>query len=176
MQAAAQALLELALAAGGHDNIGIELARISAPPVAFLPAPHPPRRTRFIEFLALGLLAVAALGALSYFAMKAPWIKALLHSHWHAQPAQADSVSPPAPLLSYAVVLGPGANSSNLSAVTGWIPAELKPDKQPSCQELTGKAKEITVYYKELPPVERFIEGNRSFFQRPHGLRDQRAG
>jgi hypothetical protein len=63
------------------------------------------------------------------------------------------------------VVLGPGADDSNLYPVPGWNRAELAADKQYECRELAGKAREITAFYKELPPVGRFVESNRSFFK-----------
>ena len=163
-EAASQALLELALAAGGHDNIGIELARLNIPS-AVAPAPSKlPLRKGFMELFALCLIAVAALGALGYSAVRAPWFKSLLHSNRQAQRAQTDAANQESP-LTFAVVLGPGADDSNLYPVPGWNRAELAADKQYECRELAGKAKVITAFYKELPPVGRFVESNRSFFK-----------
>jgi len=39
-EAASKALLELALAAGGHDNIGIQLARVGVPPIRIVRTPY----------------------------------------------------------------------------------------------------------------------------------------
>jgi serine/threonine protein phosphatase PrpC len=98
LAATAKALLEMALAAGGHDNVGIELVRVGVPlapvpdavqeplkveaPVksqepAALKGPlkkqEPPKmkepfKIGFVEILVLFLLAGAALGAVLYFA------------------------------------------------------------------------------------------------------------
>ncbi len=42
IEATAKTLLEMALAAGGHDNIGIELVRVGLPPAPLPEAVHPP--------------------------------------------------------------------------------------------------------------------------------------
>jgi protein phosphatase len=77
LQAASQALLELALNAGGHDNIGIQLARLSAVPrgaaFRFQCRPRP------MEILAFCLLVFAALGALVSIALRHNWLHALRH-------------------------------------------------------------------------------------------------
>jgi serine/threonine protein phosphatase PrpC len=70
IETAAQSLLDLALAAGGHDNIGIEMVRVAKAPVAF----KPPRRTRFVTILGACLLALAVLAALAWFALKSHWL------------------------------------------------------------------------------------------------------
>jgi len=160
---AAHALLDLALAAGGHDNIGIEMARLKPPSNAALAAPKPPRRKGFMEFFALGLLAVAALGALAYFTVKNPWFKNLLHSRVPAQTAQADAPSPTSP-LTYAIV-GPDADESKLYPVPGWSPADLPGDKQYACRELAAQAKEIVIYFKDQAQAGPFIARNQSFFK-----------
>jgi hypothetical protein len=68
VQGAAHQLLELALATGGHDNIGIEIARIIQPP-----AVHPPRNEQagrlLTSILTIVLLAVAGLLLLVYFVL-----------------------------------------------------------------------------------------------------------
>ncbi len=74
--AAAHELLELALAAGGHDNIGIQMARLAGPASA---APQPPRRGRFMPFFALCLLLAAGLCAIAYFGIQHHWVHALRH-------------------------------------------------------------------------------------------------
>lgn len=78
VETAAQSLLDLALAAGGHDNIGIEMARLD-------PAPAPPpakrRRPGLLEVLALCLLALATLGTLAYFGYLRHWLHAIGHPH-----------------------------------------------------------------------------------------------
>jgi protein phosphatase len=77
VQAASRALLDLALDAGGHDNIGIELARVSvASPAA---APILQRRPRFMEILAVCLLVFAALGALVSMGLRHHWLHGLRH-------------------------------------------------------------------------------------------------
>ena len=75
---AAHMLLELALAAGGQDNIGIEMARLVLPPA---PAPPASKRFRpgFMGILALCLLALAGLGALAHFGIRHHWLHALRH-------------------------------------------------------------------------------------------------
>jgi hypothetical protein len=74
-------MLYLALAAGGHDNIGIELVRLSAPPVAASSVVTPPRQRRKFGVLAIWLLSLAGLGALANFAMTHHWLDTLLHPH-----------------------------------------------------------------------------------------------
>jgi len=78
---AAKAMLDLALAAGGHDNIGIELVRVSAPPVAPPVAITPPRQRKKIGVLAIWLLSLAGLGALANYAVNHHWLDTLLHPH-----------------------------------------------------------------------------------------------
>jgi serine/threonine protein phosphatase PrpC len=66
LQAAAHNLLELALSAGGHDNIAIEMARLILPP------PPPPRRglpPAFKWIVTLFLLAIAGLCVLAYYVL-----------------------------------------------------------------------------------------------------------
>ena len=64
LDAAAQNLIDLALAAGGHDNISIEIARL-------IPPPAPPRRAGlppwFKWIVTLFLLAIAGLCVLAYY-------------------------------------------------------------------------------------------------------------
>jgi len=72
VEMAAQTLLDLALAAGGHDNIGLAMARMSKAP----PAVKKPRR-RFLAILAASLLVIAGLGVLAWFAMHSHWLHAL---------------------------------------------------------------------------------------------------
>jgi protein phosphatase len=64
LEAAAHNLLELALSAGGHDNIAIEMARLILPP------PPPPRRglpPAFKWIVTLFLLAILGLCVLAYY-------------------------------------------------------------------------------------------------------------
>jgi serine/threonine protein phosphatase PrpC len=64
VEAAAHNLLELALAAGGHDNIGIEMARLIPPPDV-----PPPRAENYLALkivMTMLLLAVAAVCVLAY--------------------------------------------------------------------------------------------------------------
>ncbi len=72
----AAALLQLALDAGGRDNIGIELARFAAAPakahkkLRFWPV----GKKGYLQMLAIGLLVIAVLGALAYLAWRQHWI------------------------------------------------------------------------------------------------------
>jgi serine/threonine protein phosphatase PrpC len=64
VEAAAHNLLELALAAGGHDNVGIEMARLIPPPDA-----PPPRSENYLALkivMTMLLIAVAAVCVLAY--------------------------------------------------------------------------------------------------------------
>jgi protein phosphatase len=82
LEAAAQALLDLALNAGGHDNIGIELARVTLPPVVEAPAPPPSRSKGFLRLFSTFLLGLAVLGAATYLFVHHPHrLHALLHLH-----------------------------------------------------------------------------------------------
>jgi serine/threonine protein phosphatase PrpC len=66
LKAAAHNLLELALGAGGHDNIAIEMARLILPP------PPPPRRglpAAFKWVVTLFLLAIIGLCVLAYYVL-----------------------------------------------------------------------------------------------------------
>jgi protein phosphatase len=76
---AARAMLDLALVAGGHDNIGIELVRLSAPPVTVPAAVTPPRKRGKFGVLALWVLSLAGLGALAWFAITHHWLDTMLH-------------------------------------------------------------------------------------------------
>lgn len=66
VEAAAQDLLEMALNTGGHNNIGIEIARLIAPPD---PASRPQTEHRPAGnwVLAVFLLAIAGLCVLAWF-------------------------------------------------------------------------------------------------------------
>jgi PPM family protein phosphatase len=93
VETASAALLELALSAGGFDNVGIEIARIvrGSPRIAALPAADAFRTTRafgklrLIEVLAVALLAIAAIGALAYFAY---------FEHWFHRPGKTPQSTP----------------------------------------------------------------------------------
>jgi serine/threonine protein phosphatase PrpC len=80
VEATAKALLDLALAAGGLDNIGIELARV-ADPKAIVEPVKPPRRRGFMGILAVGLLVFAALGTLISFGLRHQWLHFFQHPH-----------------------------------------------------------------------------------------------
>jgi protein phosphatase len=81
VETASAALLELALSAGGHDNVGIAFVRVAngAAKAAASPLAGAFRSTRMfgkfrlIEVLAVALLAFAAIGALAYFAYLEHW-------------------------------------------------------------------------------------------------------
>jgi len=75
LDAAAQSLLDLAITVGGHDNIGIQMARLVPPLPGTPPLPPPPPRKRLIELLALALCVIAAAGAAILYL--------LLHHHPH---------------------------------------------------------------------------------------------
>ncbi|MGA3370653.1 MAG: protein phosphatase 2C domain-containing protein [Terracidiphilus sp.] len=66
LEAAAQKLLELALATGGHDNIAIEMARLIQPPALPPPSGLP---AAFRLILTLFLLAILGLCILAYFVL-----------------------------------------------------------------------------------------------------------
>jgi protein phosphatase len=68
VETAARNLLELALAAGGHDNIGIAMARLIQPPD--LPAQKSENYIPIKLVLALLLLAIATLGALAFILLR----------------------------------------------------------------------------------------------------------
>jgi protein phosphatase len=63
LEAAAHNLLELALAAGGHDNIAIEMARLIPPPAPARRSGLPPG---FKWIVLIFLLAIAGLCVLAY--------------------------------------------------------------------------------------------------------------
>ena len=79
LEIAARTLLNLALAAGGPDNIGIEIVRLSSPPIAVAQAVKEPHRHGLMEILALCLLAIAGLGTLAYFVTQHHWLHTLQH-------------------------------------------------------------------------------------------------
>jgi protein phosphatase len=66
LQAAAHKLLEMARAAGGHDNIAIEMARLIPPPA---PPPRSGLPAAFKLILTLFLLAIVGLCVLAYFVL-----------------------------------------------------------------------------------------------------------
>jgi len=81
VETASAALLELALAAGGRDNVGIEMVRITngaagaqanSRASAFL-ATRTFGKYRFFEMLAVLLFTLAAIGGLTYFACFEHW-------------------------------------------------------------------------------------------------------
>lgn len=66
LETAAHNLLELALAGGGHDNIGIELTRLVVPAAA---SDEPAPAASMAKWILAGIiLVVVALGVLTYFA------------------------------------------------------------------------------------------------------------
>jgi serine/threonine protein phosphatase PrpC len=104
------ALLQLALDAGGHDNIGIEMAILADPAAQVAPfaqtlleVPIPARR-RFglLEILALCLFALGALGAVITYAVHHQWFQTPAHPQQTApaqNPQPKPRVEPPAPKL-----------------------------------------------------------------------------
>jgi len=66
LEAAARELLKLALAAGGHDNVGIEMARLTPP---LEESHHEGFRPNWKLILVVFLLAIAVVGVLAYFAL-----------------------------------------------------------------------------------------------------------
>jgi protein phosphatase len=163
---AGRALLDLALAAGGQDNIGIELARIGLPAGGAPASFKGPRRRGFMEFFALGLLAVGVLGAAAYFAGRSPAVRNMLHSAATARTASPDAATQGAGAgLTYAMILGQGADESKLYPVQGWNPSDVLPEKVFTCRKLAADASKITVYYKDLAQEVHFVATNQSFFK-----------
>ena len=70
MEAAAHNLLELALTAGGHNNIGIEVAQLIAPPD---PAFHPQTEHHPLAFKLILTVFLLALGGLCVLAWLTFW-------------------------------------------------------------------------------------------------------
>jgi protein phosphatase len=62
VETVAHNLLELALASGGHDNIGIEIARLIAPPDN---APLPPQTESYVALKVVMVMLLVAFAALS---------------------------------------------------------------------------------------------------------------
>jgi protein phosphatase len=146
VETATQSLLDLALAAGGHDNIGIEMVRLS--PSA---AEAPPVSRRFhagvMEILAICLLAFAVVGASAYFGLHSPWVHNLWSLLHHPKPE-----SPvPAIKLNVAVLKDPNADSFDFS---GYFPAGstikyFHSEDQPSCRSVIGQASKVTILFKK---------------------------
>lgn len=99
VETASAALLELALTAGGHDNVGIEIVRVANgdAKTPAIPSAGAYRTTRMfgklrpIEILAVALLAFAAIGALAYMAYLEHWFH-LSEKTSHSAPAPSQSV------------------------------------------------------------------------------------
>jgi protein phosphatase len=70
LESSAHGLLELALAAGGNDNISIEMARLVARPKVEAP-PAPPISHRTVLWVVLSVFMLAFLGfcVMAYFAL-----------------------------------------------------------------------------------------------------------
>ncbi|MGP8250453.1 MAG: PP2C family protein-serine/threonine phosphatase [Terracidiphilus sp.] len=106
VETASAALLELALTAGGYDNVGIEIARVANGPGKTPASPSASAfrstrifgKLRLIEILAVALLAFAAIGALACFAYLEHWFH-LSSKTPQSTPAPSQTVpaSPQAP-------------------------------------------------------------------------------
>jgi protein phosphatase len=153
----ARRLLELALAAGGHDNIGIELARLSRPPALLPRSLRIPRRDRLMQILAVCLLAFAALGTLAYFAAQSPQLRSLLHRGRHAL------LQPSSP-LAFAVLAGPGVDPGDLSDQPGWHLIEPDADRRAPCLNLVANLQKPTIYASEPGLAKRFRRDYPSLF------------
>jgi len=122
--------LDLSLAAGGHDNIGIEMVRLNPAPIA---APPLGKRLHIgvIEVLALCLLAVAGLGASIHFGMR--WL------HQHRIPGMV--VPLPATTVNFAVVRGPKSDETIVSFLlaSGWELRNIPKEQQKPCRDAIGE-------------------------------------
>lgn len=162
VETAARALLGLALAQGGHDNIAIEMARLLPAP----PAPPPGRRTRigFMEILALCLLAFAGLGAFAYFAARGHWLQDLVHLRHLSSATNGGAASEPASPLTIAVVQGPGAEPFDLSELSapGWQRVEVAGENRVTCQDRAASVHKVTVYYNNRRDIEQAVANHAS--------------
>ncbi|MGA2673178.1 MAG: protein phosphatase 2C domain-containing protein [Terracidiphilus sp.] len=161
LERTARGLLELALAAGGHDNIGIELVRLSRPLAVIPRSIKPPRRYRFMEVLAVCLLAFAALGTLAYFAAQSPKLQSLLHWSRH----ESSRLASP---LAFAVLAGPDVDLGDLADKPGWHLIEPDPDRRASCLSLVAHTPKPTIYTNEQNLARRFRKDYPSLF--PSGV------
>jgi protein phosphatase len=158
VETAAQSLLDLALAAGGHDNIGIEMVRLNPSAAAT------PRSKRLhaggMEILAICLLAFAAVGASAYFGTRSPWVENWRHLHSLSK----TGIPAPAIKLNVAVLRDPNAGSFYLPVPeflsSGWPISELPLENQASCRSFIGQASKVTILLRKGT-------GNGTFLSQP---------
>jgi protein phosphatase len=77
LEPAVRLLLEFALAVGGYDNVGIELARI----VTEQDSGKNASARGSMTFLAVALVALGGLGVLAWYAATHNWLQIILHPH-----------------------------------------------------------------------------------------------
>ena len=154
VEAAAQALLDLALDAGGQDNNGIEMVRLNLSAAAAAPQSSKRYHLGFMEILALCLLAIAGLGASAYFGVQSHWAKKLLHPHSvPANPATAPpAVISETPGVSPAHVAKPRLHDQN-NAVTPRIPPAPPPAPTPVPGPAPGPAPANNTINGQKPSV-----------------------
>jgi protein phosphatase len=171
LQSAATALKNLALAAGGHDNIGIVMARLernqSQPtPAESVPARasargKQPRRSGFLELLALLLLGVGGLGALAYFAYQNHWLdKLLAHRATHALSVVEK--------FTFAIVGDTGDAGSEPSA-SAWRRMEIPEEKLESCRKLAEGHEKLLIFTNKEALVKQFEADHPSLFKAGDG-------
>ncbi len=124
VETASAALLELALTAGGHDNVGIEIARIAngSSKIAGSSSSGAFRTTQMfgklrpIEILGVALLAIAAIGALAYLAYLEHWFHRSSKTPQIA-PAPSQPLAAPSKGPALTPQSGPAAKPKNGQAV-----------------------------------------------------------
>ncbi|MGB8259957.1 MAG: protein phosphatase 2C domain-containing protein [Terracidiphilus sp.] len=164
LEKAAQTLLDLALAAGGQDNIGIEMARLSAAaaPRAARTLPDQPRhRLGWMEILAIFLLTFACLGVTAWAALHFGWIGAV-RARLHPNAPVATQPAADAPLAddrylddvnpepkTYVVVFANREDEAKAAVppVKGWTRESMDESHADSCRGFAGTHRRITVYY-----------------------------
>jgi hypothetical protein len=157
VEAAAQALLDLALAAGGQDNIGIEMVRLNLSAAAAAP-PSKRRHVGFMEILALCLLVIAGLGASAYFGMQSHWMKNLRHPHsTPASPTPAPTVAiPETPGVSPTLPAKPKLHEQKKAVIPGTPPGPAPtpvPGPVPANDTNNGQKNTVPTENHGTPPA-----------------------
>lgn len=150
VEAAAQALLDLALAAGGQDNIGIEMVRLNLSAAAAAPQSGKRRHIGLMEILALCLLVIAGLGASAYFGMQSQWAKNLRHPHsTPASPTPAPTaVIPETPGVSPTPLVKPKQHEQKKAVTPGTPPGPV-----PANNKNNGRKNTVSTENHGTPPA-----------------------